>query len=225
MIIAMPTDSTTAIAPGLAYNRTMNEFLIAWYEYYDYSLRGRRVTGKGDLLFPESANLMDNAVDEPFAVAAIPDNRLNGRYLIASQVFEQGGKRHVKAQLLDFEGQPIQDLDLAVPGSLSRAGLDVAGNENNFEFLVSWVIQPDLREDVTQVVGRATSYQGKFTSEAPSVIGHSAGYPAVTTGEGRDFLVVYEGTTGDDVGIYGRFWGEKGGNGGNWEVYFPLLVK
>ena len=103
--------------------------------------------------------------------------------------------------------------------------MGVAGNENNYEFLMTWVEQPYSHEDLTQVVGRTVNFQGQFTSEGPSVIGDSAGYPAVTAGDGSDFLVVYEGTTGDDVGLYGRFWGGTGGNGGSQEVYLPLVLR
>jgi hypothetical protein len=42
---------------------------------------------------------------------------------------------------------------------------------------------------------------------------------------GNDFLVVFEKYLGDDVGIYGRFWGEGSGPGDGWKVYFPLLLQ
>jgi len=154
-------------------------------------------------------------------MSAIPEQRTGGRYLVAAPVAGTDGKDHAQAWLLDSDGNYIEGFDLDVAGHPVEAVLGVAGNESNSEFLVTWVEKAGPHGDVPRVVGRTINYLGGFASEIPSQIEDSAGLPAVTAGLGKDFLVVFEKYLGDDVTIYGRFWGE----GGDWKVYFPLLLR
>jgi hypothetical protein len=225
VVIAAGTWQADHEVPDVAYNRSRNEFLVAWQREdksaNDYDIYGRRVQGSGTPMgagaFPIYAGSGD---DVRPVVAAIPTVPNQGKYLVAWQSPNLG--QDIYARRLKGDGS--QD---SIPFWLSTNSLHdtepaAAGSEGGREFLVAWSHEwggGAYRNVYGRTVPLEGSALGPETDLAGGVTGRHCNNAAATAGRLGEFLVAYEdiGVLSTDPDIYGRLWGI-------W-VHVPLVIR
>jgi hypothetical protein len=206
--------------PDLAYNRSRNEFLVAWQKTAgaDIDVYGRRVKMTGGTAAMGSeffiADLL--SVDETApAVAAIPTVPNQGQYLVA---WQSGADIYACSVSWDETVGLWQPLATTGWGEYRPAA---AGNESNDEFLVTWTWIPvSTPPAMMQVQARTLALDGTPVDGTTLVGGGQVFDSAVAAGPTGDYLVVFDDneTPGTSSrGIYGRLWGHR--------VYLPLIIR
>lgn len=222
VLVATGTSAISHEHPDVAYNRSRNEYLVAWQRYStDYDVYGRRVTGSGTPLGAGAFPILATSKDEVHpAVAAIPTEPNQGRYLVAWQSPNLG--QDIYARRLKGDGSSDSIPYWVSTGSLDDTEPAVAGSEGAREFLVAWRHEwsGGARANVyARTVALEGSALGPETDLAGGVSGWACDNPAATAGRLGEFLVAYEDL--DPLGIapaiYGRLWG-------TW-VHVPLVVR
>jgi hypothetical protein len=222
VVIATGTWTISHEYPDVAYNRSRNEYLVAWQaKTSDYDIYGRRVQGSGTPMGAGAFPIAATSKDEVHAaVAAIPTEPNYGKYLVAWQSPNLG--QDIYARRLKGDGS--QD---SVPFWLSSSSLHdieptAAGSEGAREFLVAWSHEwggGAYRNVYARTVPLEGSALGLEADLAGGVSGRHCNNPAVTAGRLGEFLVAYEdiGVLSTDPDIYGRLWG-------TW-VHVPLVLR
>lgn len=221
----VPTTATGAPEqPDVAYNRSRNEFLVAWRQYYaagDRDIYARRVKMAGgagalDAAFPIVTSTNDEVAP---AVAAIPTEPDKGQYLVAWERVS-GIDRDILARTVAGDGTPGPILALADTG-WSEHSPAVAGCESNQQFLAVWVwIPAPTPPAMMQVQGRTLALDGAPLDETTTVGGGQVFEVAVAGGPVGDFLAAFddnEVTGTSNRGVYGWLWGNR--------IYIPLVLR
>jgi hypothetical protein len=219
MTIAQGSWTASMERPDLAYNRTLNEFLVVWQQDNGagrYDVYGRKVTGGGVLLFPESVEIARYTVSSTApAVAAIPKPIGQGRYLVAWELQYTLGNKQIMARVVHGDGSMVTPGFYVAAAPVDEFHPAVAGNEHGKRFLVSWTTA-----DMSLLLchARELTLQGEPASGDPVLAEVFADHSAVADGPLSDFLVVFDGQTlVGNVDIHGRLWGNH--------VYLPLLQR
>ncbi len=218
--VALGTWSYNMKQPDLAYNRARNEFLVVWQKEEKSTgrndIHGRRVTGGGVPLLPESIEIAryPKSSTEP-AVAAIPKPAGWGRYLVVWELRQGPSNRDIMARVVNGDGT-------MAPGAfvINDLGADefhpaVAGDEQAGRFLVAWVLST---QSLFLSHAREVTLEGELVGEPPVLADIFAHRPAVSDGTGGDFLVVLDGQTfSSNLDIHGQLWGNR--------AYLPILPR
>jgi hypothetical protein len=210
--VSQDTQGHTRFSPELAYNQSRNEYLVVWMQMDmftgAYDARGRRATGSGNLLLPESIGIATGPETQlwPAVGAIATDPAEGGRYLVTW--VEVGTQNQVLAQRLHgdarLQGTPLL-LDLIDPGDYGPAA--VYGNEESGSYLTAWrstYIEPYFRWEIhVQEIAMDGSLAGTV-----EVLGDGASTePDVAAGDGSTFLVVYQEQVSGNRDIWGQLWG------------------
>lgn len=206
--------------PDLAYNRSRNEFLVAWRQEYsstDHDIYGRRVKLTGGAGVQGNTLLIATSGDDEGTptVAAIPTVPDAGQYLVA---WESDGD--IKARTVAWDGTLGARRDLATT-SWTEQGPAAAGCESNQQFLVAWVWIPVVTPPaMMQVQARTLALDGALLDSTTTVGGGQVFETAIAAGPTGDFLMAFDDNEVIGVanrGIYGHFWGNR--------VYLPLVIR
>jgi hypothetical protein len=225
-----PGDGSYRRAPDLAYNRSRNEYLVAWQQRDpgagDYDIYARRVRGNGTPMSPASIEIWWGGEDQLApAVAAIPTTPNQGRYVVVWEDHALPSDVDIHARRVSGEGNPLDASYKTVASSTEDETCPaVAGSETAGGFLITWtrfLTDPQAPWAHWELIhGRVLGVGGNFRGGESQTGGvYDADHSAVSVGRAGDFLVVFEDaplmSTSRD--IYGRLWGDR--------VYTPLLVK
>jgi hypothetical protein len=206
--------------PDLAYNRSRNEFLVAWQQEPpggDYDIYGQRVKLTGGAGVQGSAfPVATSGTDETNpAVAAIPTVPNAGQYLVA---WEKG--TDVEARTVSGVGTTGTLRSLASTGWTEHSPA-VAGCESTQQFLAVWVWIPVVTPPaMMQVQARTLALDGTLVDDTTNAGGGQVFAADVAAGPTGDVLVAFDdnATIGtSNRGIYGRLWGHR--------VYFPVVMR
>lgn len=213
--ISQDTQGNARWAPELAYNHSRNEHLVVWQQWDIFAahddVRGRRVTGNGDLLFPASIGIATGPEQQLSpAVAAIPTGvGEGGRYLVTW--VQAGAQNQVLAQRLDadtnLQGSSIL-LGLVDPFDYGPAA--VYGNEHTRAYLAAWrttYSQPFLGREIH---AREITMDGALVGGEEVLDGTGSHAPDVAAGDGSTFLIVYQEQVEGNRDIWGQLWGQAG---------------
>lgn len=220
MTIAQGTWTASMELPDLAYNRTRNEFLVVWQQQDKatgrYDIYGRRATGGGMLLLPESIEIARYTVPSTApAVAAIPKPVGQGRYLVAWELQYTHAYKHIMARVVHGDGSMLTPGFYVAAAPVDEFHPAVAGNEGEKRFLVSWTTA-DMSLFLCHA--RELTLQGEPASGDPVLAEVFADHSAVADGPLGGFLVVFDGQTlVGNLDIHGRLWGNR--------VYLPVLLR
>lgn len=215
--IAQGTWAASMERPDLAYNRTLNEFLVVWQQEDQgtgrYDVYGRKVTGGGVLLFPDSIEISRYSVASTApAVAAIPKPVGQGRYLVAWELQYTPSNKHIMARVVHGDGSMVTPGFYVAAAPVDEFHPAVAGNERTKRFLVSWTTA-DMSLFLCHA--RELTLEGELVSGDPVLAEVFADHSAVADGLLGDFLVVFDGQTHvGNLDIHGRLWGNR--------AYLPL---
>ena len=223
-LVAVGNNAFVHYEPDLAYNRSRNEYLVAWSteekQYTQYDIFARRVTANGVILDATAITIGYHTVKETYpAVAAIPTSPAFGMYAVAWEVHYSGTDHDIYARTVSGLGVVNPIGGYADTGD-NETHPAISGSEANDTFLITWTApHPDPIINVG-IHGRLFSLNGEVIG-VPALIGGLFGdYSAIATGLAGDFLVVYQDpnllvpVTYD---IWGRFWGNR--------VMFPHIRK
>jgi hypothetical protein len=202
--------------PDLAYNRSRNEYLVAWSQeekaVAQFDIFARRVTANGVILDPTAITIGYHTVKETSpAVAAIPTSPNFGLYAVAWEL-------HYSASDHDIYSRVVTGLGVANPVVIVTSKGDnethpaIAGNEASDSFLVNWSgAYPSPFVNIA-IYGRPLKWNGDLIGQEGILGGLFGDYPAVTNGPLGDFLVVYQDPNllvPVSLDIWGRFWGYR----------------
>jgi len=204
--------------PDLAYNRARNEFLVVWqqWNFHDFDIYARRVTGGGQLLQPQSIDISGAHWTEDQkapAVAALPNEGPNGQYLVVWEDHNPGGIGHTTARRVEGTGSPsgsscyVCSLDSYANDQTNPA---VASNESAGQYLVSWIVKlPDPWRSLYIVNGRAIAGGGGLLGNNEGYRGYLGGglrasrHVALAGGPPGDFLAAFSDLPSTTVDIFG----------------------
>lgn len=206
--------------PDLAYNRSRNEYLVVWQQWAssEYDVYGRRVTGNGYLLNPESIPIINSMGDETApSVAAIPTIPDAGEYLVAWEQ-DLGGDKDIRTRHVAGDGTTGTIVTVAST-LMDESNPAVTGNESNGQYLVAWTrVVTTTPSAVMHIYGQAVSIGGGLLGLETYIGEWQADHAAAASGPLGDFVIVFDDVPlGGDRGIYGQLWGNQ--------VYLPLVVK
>jgi hypothetical protein len=210
--------SATALPqnPDLAYNRTRNEFLVAWDQDVlgDRDVYGRRVKMAGgpgalDSPFPILNFLADDETDP--AVAAVPRPVGMGQYLVVG-VRSIAGDEEIWARRVAGDGTTqLPFIAVYTYGtSVTRQNPAAAGYEDAERFLTAWTEGGMMfaRELLASgALPGQEEYVGTFTSDTV----------AVASGRHGDYLMVWEVWLGTGGPLEGQLWGTR--------AYLPIALR
>lgn len=217
-VVAEGTLQFSHAIPDLAYNRQMNEFLVAWQQedknagLYDVFAR---IVHPDASMPPGTIEISRYAVNSTRpAVGAIPTVGNHGQYLVAWELQYAPDDKDVMARLVDGDGTPAPSDFYLTPVPENQIEPAVAGNERSNIYLVTWT------EDLgwSNIHAREVTIVGTLPEPERILAGKYAHHPAVVDGHGGDFLVAYDDqpyTPNRD--IWGYLWGNR--------VYLPLVVR
>jgi hypothetical protein len=222
--LGLRSNATLPEQPDVAYNRSRNEFLVAWQQIYalagDTDIRGRRVEMDGLAGAMGASPLWIRAtVDNETApaVAAIPTTADAGQYLIAWQ-----SEQDIEAITMSgTESLGLLRILADTPWGEYRPA--VAGSESNDQFLVTWTWVPVVTPPgMMEVQAKTLALDGTPLHDTTLVGGGQVFDSAVAAGPTGDYLVTFDdndvfGSPSSDRGIYARLWGNR--------VYLPLVVR
>ena len=199
--------------PALAYNRSRNEYLVAWQQVVagDYDVLGRRVTGNGVALQPPSTIIANYIFDDIApSVAAIPAVLGDGVYLVAWELATAANNHDI------YTAQVTADGALGPRGSLAASTRNelmpaVAGNEAAGQFLVAWREENMPPAGFAGIVARHVLPDHTRADDGFLLGGVDALTPAACAGATGDTLVAFSdkeiGASSRD--IYGRLEGHR----------------
>lgn len=216
-LIAEGTWSASHERPDLAYNRSRNEFLVAWERWNgsQHDVYGRRVKlAGGPAPLGASFAITDWANEETDpAVAAIPRPSGVGQYLVVFSA-DLCGVGTIQGQRVTGEGN-LEGSRFNVAGSTSCQGSipdlsrpAIAGDEGAEQYLVAWTQTSALIANAF-VGAQVISIGGAPVGQETELGGNVADHVAVAGGGAGDYLVAFDDqppfTNGRD--IYGQLWG------------------
>jgi hypothetical protein len=225
-----PGDGSYRREPDVAYNRSRNEYLVVWEQRDpgpgDYDIYGRRVQGFGTPMHPESIEIRRGGADQLFpAVAAVPTEPNQGRYLVAWEDHWIPTDTDIHGRRLTGEGEP-QDppYKIIANSNEDETRPAVGGSEGAWKFLITWTrhVQDPQAPWVSWdlIFGREVGQGGAFLTGGIDTGGvYDADHSAVAAGPGGGFVVVFDEdpSMGGNRDIFGRLWGAR--------VYAPLVIK
>jgi hypothetical protein len=206
--------------PDLAYNRSRNEFLVAWQETYavdDHDIYARRVkmtggTGVQGSVFPVTTSTNDDITPAVAAIPTVPDE---GQYLVAWE-----SSADVKARTVTGTGS-LGTMRTLADTAWSEHSPAVAGCESSKQFLAVWVWVPVVTPPaMMQIQRRTLALDGTLLDQTTTVGGGQVYAVAVAAGPVGDFLIAFDDNEVIGVsnrGIYGYLLGNR--------VYLPLVMK
>ena len=210
--------------PDLAYNRSRNEYLVAWVQdekaIGQTDIFARRVTANGVILDGTAIIIGYHTPPETGpVVGAIPTVPNFGMYAVAWEM-------HYTATDSDIYARGVTGLGVVNPVVLVTATGDnerypaIVGNEARSEFLVSWTGPYPAPFINTGIWARPLLLNGALTSQRTLAAGSFADYSALATGSTGDYLMVYQDPNlfvPVTLDIWGRLWGNRN--------YLPAIMK
>jgi len=220
-LIAEGTWSASHERPDLAYNRSRNEFLVAWEHWNgsQHDVYGRRVKlagGPPPLGAPFPITNWANEEIDP-AVAAIPRPGGVGQYLVVFSA-DLCGVGTIQGQRVTGEGN-LEGSRFNVAGSTSCQGSlpdlngpAIAGDEGTEQYLVAWTQTSALVANAF-VGAQMISKGGDPVGPETDLGGNVADRVAVSSGGAGDYLVASDDQPPfmNDRDIYGQLWGSVSG--------------
>jgi hypothetical protein len=206
-------------SPDATYNPSRNEFLVVWQMEVagDFDVYGRRIEEIGTLgplglEFPIAEVAAEHEANP--AVAALPTNPGEGRYLVA---WDRGSD--VYAAPVSGTGA-VGSAQTVADSTLAELNPAVAGSQAHGQFLVSWTASVDLYTPPGKIQGRKLTREGTLLGTLQNITGYEANNSNLAAGALGDFLIVFDdiadaGLT--DRGIYGSLWGER--------LYLPMVIR
>lgn len=208
--------------PDLAYNRSRNEYLVAW-TWHDkvgpnYDIKARRVTQDGILLDSELLIGYHTPDEWHPAVHALPTVPNAGKYLVVWELRYTASDGDIYSR--EVSGPGVMGA-VKIISSLNEDQTDpaVAGSEERGEYMTAWV--QDAGSIFDDIKGRIFS-GGEPTGPLFSLLGGWTypKLPAVASGPDGDFLVAFQDAPWTGIfGIYGRLWGDRR------YTYLPLTLR
>jgi hypothetical protein len=228
--ISQDTQGNARFAPELAYNRSRNEHLVVWMQWDIFAahddIRGRRVTGNGDLLFPESIGIATGPEQQltPAVGAIATHPGEGGRYLVTW--VQQGAQNQVLARRLGADTNPQGPSLLLGPSDPFDYGpAAVYGNEQTGTYVAAWritYIQPFFGREIH---AREITMDGDLAGGEEVLEGSGSNWPDVAAGAGSTFLIVYQEQANGNYDIWGQLWGQQGPTPppGPYRAYLPAI--
>ena len=201
--------------PDLAYNVERNEYLVAWEqldpdanpELTDIYIR--RVTGNGELLFPETTKIAFYTVSSTApAVGAMPIQP-DGQYIVVFEQQYSADDWDIQGVLISPDGVLQTNVDIATTGA-NESQPSVSACLRRNQYLVGWKQVPDQQLLLSNIAGRLVDLSGSLVGDPLYLNNVVANQPRLATGWLGDFMAVYEDTPlTPDSGIYGHLIGNR----------------
>lgn len=222
-LLAQGNFSFSYSEPDLAYNRSRNEYLVAWVQnelaVNQTDIFGKRVTRDGIILDNPALVIGYHTTPETApTVAAIPTVPDYGGYMVAWEVHYTASDYDIYSRTITGPGS-LNPVIIVVNTGSNEMMPAAAGQENNDQYLITYsrYFTPPFTN--TDLFGKVTSFSGTLVSSEKKIVGFSGTHSAAVSGPGGDYLVVFENTQSDGtMNIVGRLWGSRK------YTYLPLIL-
>jgi len=201
--------------PDLAYNVERNEYLVAWEqldpganpELTDIYIR--RVTGNGELLFPETTKIAFYTVSSTApAVGAMPIQP-DGQYIVVFEQHYAPDDWDIQGVLISPDGNPETYVEIARTGA-DETQPSVSASMRRSQYLVGWKQRASPPLLLSNVAGRLVSAAGSTVGAPIYLSGMVSDHPRLASGWLGDFMAVYDDIPlTQDRGIYGHLIGNR----------------
>lgn len=220
-LVATGTTQLSYSEPDLAYNRSRNEYLVAWVRDMtppNLDIFGRRVTRDGIVLDTNEILIGYHTPDETGpVVAAIPTIPNEGGYLVAWELHYAPGDHDIYARTISGTGTTNSVIIVANTGENETLPA-AAGQEDNDQYLVTWTYHYPAPFSNTDLYGRTADLSGVLRDDTLRINRFSGDRSAVAAGRTGDFLIVFEKLASDSsLDIFGHLWGLR--------VFLPMAIR
>ena len=223
--ICVGSTSISCHEPELAYNRSRNEYLVAWSQedltvVNQTDIFATRVTRDGILLDTPPLVIGYHTVPETVpVVAAIPTVPDQGGYMVAWEAHYTASDHDIYSRTVTGTGT-LNSVGMITDSASNEVAPAIAGQENRDQYLVTFTRYATLPFTNSEIFGRAANTSGSLTGDEKKIVPLHGKFPAVIGGQGSDYLVVCENTQLDGtIDIVGRLWGDRS------FLYLPILKK
>lgn len=217
------SQGTTGVSMGeadLAYNRRMNEFLVAW----DQLDKGAnlndvfaRIVRPDHTMPPKPLEIARyTASSTSPTVAALPIAATDGQFLVAWELHYAANDRDILGRLVDGNSTVANwTIDIART-NLDESNPAAVGNERLSQYLLTWNKPTAPPIVFNGIWGRAFTTAGNPAGSEKWTGGVLANNSVAAAGDLGDYLVVFDDLTlTANRDIYGRLWGIR--------AYIPLV--
>lgn len=223
-LLAQGTYTFSYDEPELAYNRSRNEYLVAWVRdevsISQTDIFGTRVTRDGIILDNPALVIGYHTPPETApVVAAIPTTPDNGGYMVAWELHYTASDYDIYARTISGSGG-LNSVVIVVNTESNEMMPAIASQESSDQYLIAFTrfFTPPFTN--TDLFGRIASINGAFVAGEKKIVAFSGKYSAAIGGPGSDYLVVCENSQSDGtLDIVGRLWG------GRVYTYLPAVLK
>jgi hypothetical protein len=218
--ISDDTGGDPRMNPDIAYNRSRNEFLVAWEQESggQWDVFARQVTGSGEPLSPASITI-DNSADDQRnpAVAAIPTVPNYGSYLVVYDREFSSTDRDIYARKVNGDGSTGSIRPISIP-AYDEYEPAIAGDGTSRRYLAAW-----RREDYAPgqtwdgMVAWQLDIEGTQIGDLRIIGGKDAEHVSVAAGSAGDYLMVYDDQLAATRAIVGALLGRR--------TYLPTVLR
>lgn len=200
--------------PELAYNRSRNEYLVAWVRdqvaINQKDIFGTRVTRDGVILDNPALVIGYHTPPETApVVAAIPTIPDYGGYMVAWELHYTASDYDVYARTISGSGG-LNPVVIVVNSGSNEMMPAIAGQESIDQYLITFSRYFAPPYTNTDLFGKIASINGDLVSSEKKIVAFSGTRSAAIGGPGSDYLVVCENSQSDGtLDIVGRLWGVR----------------
>lgn len=208
--------------PDVAYNRSRNEYLVAWQQrdhtINEYNIYTRRVQGNGTPMQPVSIEIdtdPNNQINP--AVAAIPTQANQGQYLVVYEDHTNSGDTDIWARRLTGDGNTDGNYFPVSQATVDQVNPEVTGLAGANTYLVTWTQTSNPPLAITSIHGQEVLMDGNLKGSDLPLGGLVADHSSAAGGR-LDFIVVFDDPAlTSNRGIYGQLVGNR--------IYLPLVMR
>jgi hypothetical protein len=220
LVISQGTTGFSMGKADLAYNRRMNEFLVAWDQIdkganlYDIYARIVRPDHSMPPTKIEISRVTASSTNPTVAALPIADN--DGQYLVAYELQYKANDKDILGLMINGDGNPEPSVLNIARSAEDESNPAAVGHDGLNHYLITWQKPSPPPLAFNSVWGRVFTTDGIPAAAEKWTGGVFADHPAVAAGDQGEYLVVYDDLTlTANQDIYGRLWGNR--------VYIPFV--
>lgn len=223
----IPGSTKNHSAPGLAYNRKVNRYMVAWQEYNStqswYDVKGQQVQGNGNLWGSTNTYSYSNDAWQGPVVASLPDERSGKTFAIAWTAYVAGSWTGYGSVFTDNDGVKKDSSGASWISKYLINHIAIAANQRRGTYQMAFQFDKGIMDKLIDIreAKKQFPFKDLHWEEAFTIPGTANDFPALAVGPAGECLVVWQGQpiSATSKNIYGRILPYKTSS------YLPLIKK